>query len=171
MKRPYYDSPALPITWEYKDFMPSVNEVVWVDNKLNAPLEVSKAFDFVRSDDPRTKKDGENYLPTNQLYIEGENGEHINFKQARRYTRSEMMIMEMLAQNAKNGWKRPIYFAVTVGNDYYLGLEPYFELTGLAYQVAAPGTVRQHGASQYHCKQQGEKQSDVAAVFSKYIIK
>ena len=135
MKRPYYDSPALPITWEYKDFMPSVNEVVWVDNKLNAPLEVSKAFDFVRSDDPRTKKDGENYLPTNQLYIEGENGEHINFKQARRYTRSEMMIMEMLAQNAKNGWKRPIYFAVTVGGDYYLGLEPYFELTGLAYQV------------------------------------
>ncbi len=135
MKRPYYDSPALPINWEYKDFMPSVNEVVWVDNKLNAPLEVSKAFDFVRSDDPRTKKDGENYLPTNQLYIEGENGEHINFKQARRYTRSEMMIMEMLAQNAKNGWKRPIYFAVTVGGDYYLGLEPYFELTGLAYQV------------------------------------
>ena len=43
--------------------------------------------------------------------------------------------MEMLSQNAKNGWERPIYFAVTVGNDYYLGLEPYFELTGLAYQV------------------------------------
>ena len=135
MKRPYYDSPALPISWEYKDFMPGANEVVWVDNKLNTPLEVSRAFDFVRSEDPRTKKDGENYLPTNQLYIEGENGEHINFKQARRYTRSEMMIMEMLAQNAKQDWKRPIYFAVTVGGDYYLGLEPYFELTGLAYQV------------------------------------
>jgi len=135
MKRPYYDSPALPISWEYKDFMPGANEVIWVDNKLNAPLEVSRAFDFVRSEDPRTKKDGENYLPTNQLYIEGENGDHINIKQARRYTRSEMMIMEMLSQNAKQGWKRPIYFAVTVGGDYYLGLEPYFELTGLAYQV------------------------------------
>ena len=135
MKRPYYESPALPISWEYKDFMPGANEVVWVDNKLNTPLEVSRAFDFVRSEDPRTKKDGENYLPSNQLYIEGENGEHINFKQARRYTRSEMMIMEMLAQNAKQDWKRPIYFAVTVGGDYYLGLEPYFELTGLAYQV------------------------------------
>ncbi len=135
MKRPYYKSPALPISWEYKDFMPGTNEVVWVDNKLNEPLEVSKAFNFVRSDDPRTKKDGENYIPSNQLYVEGENGEHINIKSQRRYTRSEMMIMEMLSQNAKNGWKRPIYFAVTVGNDYYLGLEPYFELTGLAYQV------------------------------------
>ncbi len=135
MKRPYYQSPALPISWEYKDFMPGANEVVWVDNRLNSPLEVGKAFDFVRSDDPRTKKDGENYLPTNQLYVEGENGDHINFKSARRYTRSEMMIMEMISQNAKNGWNRPIYFAVTVGNDYYLGLEPYFELTGLAYRV------------------------------------
>ena len=135
MKRPYYTSPALPISWEYKDFMPGQNEVVWVDNRLNAPLEVTKAFDFLRSDDPRTKKDGENYIPSNKLFIEGNDGQQIFFKEARRYTRSEMMIMEMLAQNAKQGWKRPIYFAVTVGNDYYLGLNPYFELTGLAYRV------------------------------------
>ncbi|MBR2265509.1 MAG: hypothetical protein IJ882_02365, partial [Paludibacteraceae bacterium] len=73
--------------------------------------------------------------PSNQLYIEGLNGEQIPIKQARRYTRSEMMVMEMLSQNARNNWERPIYFAVTVGNDYYLGLEPYFELTGLAYRV------------------------------------
>ncbi len=135
MKRPYYESSALPISWEYKDFMPGTNEVVWVENKLNAPLEVGKAFDFLRSDDPRTKRDGENYIPSNQLYIEGLNGEHINIKSARRYTRSEMMIMEMLSQISKSNWERPIYFAVTVGNDYYLGLEPYFELTGLAYRI------------------------------------
>ena len=135
MKRPYYSSPALPISWEYKDYMPGQNEVVWVDNRLNAPLEVGKAFEFLRSDDPRTKKDGENYIPSNKLYVEGKDGEQIFFKEARRYTRSEMMIMEMLAQNAKNGWKRPMYFAVTVGNDYYLGLNPYFELTGLAYRI------------------------------------
>ena len=135
MKRPYYDSPALPISWEYKDFMPGTNEVVWVENKLNTPLEVGKAFEFVRSDDPRTKRDGENYLPTNKLYVEGENGQQIMFKSERRYTRSQMMIMEMLSQISRDDWKRPIYFAVTVGGDYYLGLEPYFELTGLAYRV------------------------------------
>ena len=48
------------------------------------------------------------------------------------YTRSEMMIMEMLSTNK---WQRPMYFCATVGNDYYLGLEPYMELTGLAYQI------------------------------------
>ncbi len=40
--------------------------------------------------------------------------------------------MEMLEQN---DWKRPMYFAVTVGDDYYMGLKPYFELTGLAYRI------------------------------------
>lgn len=131
MKRPYYDSPALPISWEYKDFMPGKNEVAYVDNKLGA-VSVDKAFEFLRSDNPRTKKDGENYLPSNQLYVLTPDSERITFRSARRYTRSEMMIMELISQSK---WKRPIYFAVTVGNDYYLGLEPYFELTGLAYRL------------------------------------
>lgn len=135
MKRPYYDSPGLPISWEYKDYMPGKNEIAWVDNKLG-PVSVDKAFTFLRSDDPRTKnREGENYLPSNQLYVETPSGEHITFRSARRYTRSEMMIMEMLSQNSKQGWKRPFYFVVTAGNDYYLGLEPYMELTGMAYRV------------------------------------
>ncbi|MGM9809892.1 MAG: protein O-mannosyl-transferase family [Paludibacteraceae bacterium] len=135
MKRPYYDSPGLPISWEYKDYMPGKNEIAWVDNRLG-PVSVDKAFTFLRSDDPRTKnREGENYLPSNQLYVETPSGEHITFRSARRYTRSEMMIMEMLSQNSMQGWKRPFYFVVTAGNDYYLGLEPYMELTGMAYRV------------------------------------
>jgi hypothetical protein len=54
----------------------------------------------------------------------------------RRLTKSELMILEMLRTN---NWKRPIYFAVTVGEDYYLGLSDHFELTGLAYQILPVG--------------------------------
>ena len=145
MKRPYYTSDALPISWEPKDYMPGKNEVVWVDNKLGMPLDVKSAYDFVRSADPRTKRDGESYIPTNQLYIPVDKADivqtewadrpvadQLNIKVGRRLTRSEMMVLEMISTNH---WKRPIYFAVTVGNDYYQGLERYFELTGLAYQV------------------------------------
>lgn len=132
MKRPYYESPALPITWEYKDYMPGQNEVVFVHNRVKAPVEVGTAFKFVRSDDKQTKYNGENYLPTDQLYVKAPDGEHINFQKVSRLTRSQMMIMEMLSTNE---WKRPMYFAATVGNDYYLGLEPYFELTGMAYRI------------------------------------
>ena len=132
MKRPYYNSPGLPISWEYKDYMPGKNEIAWVENRLNAPLEVKKAFQFLLSDDPRTKRDGEGYIPTDQLYILSPDSQHINFKKAKRFTRSEMMVMEMLSTNQ---WKRPMYFAVTIGEDYHLGLNPYLELTGMAYRI------------------------------------
>ena len=132
MKRPYYNSPGLPISWEYKDYMPGKNEIAWVENRLNTPLEVKKAFQFLHSTDPRTKRDGEGYLPSDQLYVLSPDSQKIMFKKARRFTRSEMMVMEMLSTNE---WKRPIYFAVTIGNDYHLGLDPYLELTGLAYRI------------------------------------
>ena len=40
MKRPYYESKALPISWEYKDFMPGTNEIARVDNRLGQPISV-----------------------------------------------------------------------------------------------------------------------------------
>jgi hypothetical protein len=133
MKRPYYESQALPISWEYKDFMPGKNEIARVDNRLGQPVSVEKAFNFLRSDDPRTKsREGDNYLPSDQLYITTPAGEQMMLKKKRMYTRSEMMIMEMIEQNDFN---RPMYFCATVGNDYYLGLEPWLELTGLTYQI------------------------------------
>ncbi|MBR5573755.1 MAG: DUF2723 domain-containing protein [Paludibacteraceae bacterium] len=132
MKRPYYNSPGLPISWEEKDYMPGKNEVVWVENRLNAPLEVKKAFQFLHSTDPRTKRDGEGYIPSDQLFVFAPDSQKINIKKAKRFTRSEMMVMEMLSTNE---WKRPMYFAVTIGNDYHLGLDPYLELTGLAYRI------------------------------------
>ena len=132
MKRPYYESKALPITWEYKDYMESKNEIVRVNARIDAPLSVEKAFEFVRSDNPRTKQDGENYIPSKSLYFDGPNGEQIPLASKSYYTRSELMIMEMLEQN---NWKRPYYFAVSCGDSYYLGLKPYFEMTGLAYHI------------------------------------
>ena len=132
MKRPYYNSPGLPISWDYADYMPGKNEIAWVENRLNAPLEVKKAYQFLHSTDPRTKRDGEGYIPSDQLYVLSPDSQKIMFKKARRFTRSEMMVMEMLSTNE---WKRPMYFAVTIGSDYHLGLDPYLELTGMAYRI------------------------------------
>lgn len=46
--------------------------------------------------------------------------------------KNDMMVLDLIAQN---DWKRPIYFAITVGDENYLGLEKYFRLDGLAYRV------------------------------------
>ena len=42
---------------------------------------------------------------------------------------------DMIAESAANGWNRPIYFAITIPSENYMGLSPYFYNTGLAYQV------------------------------------
>lgn len=47
----------------------------------------------------------------------------------------ELMSLDMIATSFKNGWDRPIYFAMTVPGDYYLGLQPYLYNTGMAYEV------------------------------------
>lgn len=49
--------------------------------------------------------------------------------------KQDLLILDMVLTNAQQGWKRPIYFANTVGSDNYVGLEPYFELQGLAYRI------------------------------------
>ena len=36
---------------------------------------------------------------------------------------------------ASNQWDRPINYAITVGSENYLGLDPYFSMDGLAYRV------------------------------------
>lgn len=45
----------------------------------------------------------------------------------------EMMILDMLKNNAD--WKRPMYFATTVGSDMYMRLDPYFRQDGVAYRI------------------------------------
>ncbi len=48
---------------------------------------------------------------------------------------SKTMAIDMMATNAANGWKRPFYFAMTVPEEYYLGLSPNMQLTGMTYEV------------------------------------
>ncbi len=50
-------------------------------------------------------------------------------------TLSEVLTVDILSTSAKNGWDRPVYFAMTVPERYYLGLDPYMRSTGLAYEV------------------------------------
>ena len=46
--------------------------------------------------------------------------------------KSELMIIDLLANN---NWERPIYFATTVGDQYYMNLQEYFQFDGLAFRI------------------------------------
>lgn len=48
---------------------------------------------------------------------------------------NKALALDILNTSIANGWNRPIYFAMTVPDEYYLGLSPYMRNTGLAYEV------------------------------------
>lgn len=153
MKRQAYESDPLPISWKKEDYLSGKNEVVQVEDVIKQPLQLKTVIDFILSTDSYTKIDGEPFIPTKEVYLPIDPEEvlktgtlkperaneiisQIDISLKNRLTKSELMVLEMLKENK---WERPMYFAVTVGDDYYLGLTDHFELTGLAYQILPIG--------------------------------
>jgi hypothetical protein len=151
MQRGAYKSAPLPISWQPKDYTTGKNEVVEVDS-LMPRLDLKTTMDFILSTDSQTKVRGESFIPTNHLFLPvdaqqviksgtmpasriGEILPEINIDLKRRISRSDLMVLEMLKEN---NWKRPVYFAVSIGGDY-MGLSDYFERTGMTYQVLPVG--------------------------------
>ncbi|MFV0468072.1 MAG: DUF2723 domain-containing protein [Dysgonomonas sp.] len=59
--------------------------------------------------------------------------------------KSDLMILEMINNINNDNWKRPIYYATTVGSEMYMGLQPNFLLQGLTYRIV-PGELPNNGA-------------------------
>ncbi|MDE5774300.1 MAG: hypothetical protein K2H86_07570, partial [Muribaculaceae bacterium] len=47
----------------------------------------------------------------------------------------EVLMLDIIATNAANGWERPIYWCSTVGDEYHLGLTDYLRSTGMTHQL------------------------------------
>jgi len=48
---------------------------------------------------------------------------------------SELLMLDIIATNAANGWPRPIYWCMTVGDEYHLGLSNYMRGVGMTHQL------------------------------------
>jgi hypothetical protein len=156
LKRKYYDSDPITISWSTDKYNLGRRDYIpYYDRGLKAPVELKELVDFMGSDDPQAKartNNGEeiNYFPTKSIkytidksavlangVVSKENEDRIvpvmewtidgNY-----LMKNDLMILNIIANN---NWKRPIYFATTVGAENYLKLEPYFQLEGLAYRL------------------------------------
>jgi hypothetical protein len=47
----------------------------------------------------------------------------------------ELMMLDIIATNAANGWERPLYWASTVGPEYHLGMSDYMRAVGMTHQL------------------------------------
>ena len=48
---------------------------------------------------------------------------------------SQLIMLDIIATNAANGWERPIYWANTVGASNYSMFQPYLRAVGMTYQL------------------------------------
>ena len=155
VRRAAYESAPVPFTMIRDKYEQGTRDSPFVLEKMNQYTEISKIIDFVANDDERTKLQTSggrsiNFVPTKmfQLTVDSatvvNNGvvkpkdahkivDKIQWKYKKNYMpKAEMMVLDLLANN---NWKRPIYFAITVGSDSYMGLEKYFQIEGLAYRL------------------------------------
>jgi len=156
LKHKYYDSEAINISWSQDKYILGNRDYIpYYDRGLADPVELKELVDFMGSDDANAKartQNGEsiNYYPTRKVKITIDsaavlaNGV-VAAKDADKIVKTmvvelpgsylmknDLMILNILANN---NWKRPVYFATTVGSDNYLNLQPYFQLEGLTYRI------------------------------------
>ena len=178
MKRPAYDSPAVPITWPRLDYCSGTNEAVPIQpswkNELKEyyrqyPEEAKKQF----GEEPfelkniikywmRSKDADRQVIPTDTVYvtIDKEAVKKSGMMMASDTIPDKMIIslagkralykgeMMMLEMIAECGWVRPIYIAMTVGADNYMNLGDNFVCEGLANRIT-PFTTNKPGVKNF----------------------
>ncbi len=164
MKRKAYESEPLPISFTEDQYVQGTNDVIYLmnDPRIKGAVELKRAINFVKDDDPRTKltqADNASYIPSKKLFLKVDKEAvirnkvvpenlydqivdtiFIDFGNKNYITKDELMVLDMIANS---NWERPIYYAITVGRDKYLGLQDYFTIEGLAYRftpVKSPRT-------------------------------
>lgn len=165
MRRPAYKSEALPITWERKDYAEGNRSIVYLKDRIKEPIDLKLALDFLLANPAKDPKNPykQDYLPgrifklavnKDNLVKQGAIKEEekdkiadeiiIDLSKKSYITKSEVMILEMLANN---NWERPIYYAVTVGSEMYLNMQQYFQLEGLAYRIVPYKDASKEGST------------------------
>lgn len=162
MKKQAYESAPLPISWNRADYVQGTRDAAYVIPMTDQPIDLNTALNFVRSNDPKFKKiPGFNqeldYIPSETLIYKVDSATAvakglatdstgllkemtINLKGKNALGKQELMILDMLQTN---NWERPIYYAITVNPDQFVGLDGYFEQTGLAYQIVPKNANRE----------------------------
>ena len=178
MMRPAYNSPSVPITWPRLDFCSGTNEYVSVEPEAKKqildfykqdPENAKKQFgaepfelknilkNWVRSKNPDM-----HFIPTDTLYVTIDKEAVkksgmmmasdsipdkmvISLAGKSALYKGDLMMLEMLAQC---NWTRPLYVALTVGEENYMNLGDNFVQEGLVNRIT-PFTTNKPGAKNF----------------------
>ncbi len=153
MKQMAYESEPIPFSFTKEQYGPGKRDIVYVQDRITKPTDLKQIIDFIGSDNPKTKDQrygNEDFMPTRKISLPADSATVMNNNVVKPYEakqlvsaleweipnnyvrKNELMILDLLAYN---NWKRPIYFAITIGSQGYYNLQSYFQLDGLAYKL------------------------------------
>ncbi len=159
MKRQTYESAPLPIGLKKDQFLEGVNDQIMYDEKPNIQsMSLPDYLDLLHKESPTIQAQtsmGETIftfpcdsltVPVNVAQVTNENWFPKRYAPitagvmgwklpSKNIFKGELIQLEIIANNAVNGWKRPIYFASTLPGDQYLGLKESMQLEGYAYRL------------------------------------
>jgi hypothetical protein len=129
LKERTYDSAPLPISLSESE-IDNLGYRRWKPKQMEFPVNADELRPQIKA-----------YLPdsTSNSALESPMRWELKGRPLRQDTRmlqaADVVAYNMLRTNARNGWDRPIYFAVTVARSGQLNLNNYFQLEGQAYRV------------------------------------
>ena len=178
MKRPAYNSPAVPISWPRLDYCSGTNEYIEVQPSLkqqilqfykqnpeqakaqfgNDPFELKNVLKYW----VRSKNSDFHVIPTDTVFVTIDKNAVrksgmmmaadsipsrmvISLKGKNALYKNDLMMLEMIAQC---NWTRPLYVAVTVGEENFMNLGDNFVQEGLANRIT-PFTTNVPGAKNF----------------------
>lgn len=166
MKRQAYESDPLPLSLEAKDYMNGRLDIAYMFNivpelSFDMAVEIAKNPKKYLQYNPY-EDESMNFIPSKNFVLDVDKEDvlssgvipakdiekvsdkiRLNLSSKGYLGKHEVMILDLLS---KNKWKRPLYFAVTVGSESYMGLQRYLSLEGMAYRILpSPGGVLSKG--------------------------
>ena len=178
MKRPAYNSPSVPITWPRLDYCSGTNEYVEIQPQAKQQIldfykQNPKQAKAQFGDNPfelknimkywvRSKDSEMHIIPTDTLYVTIDKEAVkksgmmmasdtipdrmvISLAGKNALYKGDLMMLEMISQC---DWTRPIYVALTVGEENYMNLGDNFVQEGLANRIT-PFTTNKKGAKNF----------------------
>ena len=157
MIRKAYESEPLPVSMTPSQYVTGTRDIVLATDRIQQPLHVKQAMDFVLNDNPSTRINSPfernqtiDFFPTRDLFLPinkeviAENGvvsphrmhlvvDTMRWRIPTNYLMKDGLFLKDLMAN--NNWERPVYFAITVSSDTYQNLDKYFQMEGLTYRI------------------------------------
>ncbi|HPD96457.1 MAG TPA: DUF2723 domain-containing protein [Tenuifilaceae bacterium] len=167
MKHKAYNSDPMPIRMTREQYYSGKRDVILVFNKIKEAINLDQAVNFMLTDNPEAeiqspfdRSERINYLPGKTYFLPVNKSEIIANNLVPKYLDNQVLDTmiwsinkQMLLKDgqvildlvATNKWKRPLYFGTTVSSQTYVGLNKFFHLDGLMYQILPVTAKNQWG--------------------------